>query len=184
MSRPRREWLGGGIYHVFTRGSNRQAIFLFDSDRADLLDCLSRVVERHALECLAFGLMPNHCHYLLRTPDERLSHAMRELNGRYALRFNRRNGRSAHLFRNRFGAVLQESSAQLLWTARYIVMNPVTADLCSHPEEWPWTSYRATAQLEPAPPFLSVDALLSYFGDTSQRAVDRYTRFVLRGVGV
>ena len=178
MSRPQREWLAGAIYHVFTRGSNRQAVFLYDSDRVDLLACLARVVERYALECLAYGLMPNHCHYLFRIPDERLSCAMISLNGRYALRFNRRHERCAHLFRNRFGAVLQESNEQVLWTARYIVMNPVAADLCSHPEEWPWTSYRATAGLEPAPTFLSVDALLSYFGDTPQRAVGRYISFI------
>lgn len=178
MGRPLREWVAGGVYHVFSRGSNRQAIFLYDSDRIDLLACFTRVAERYRLECLAYALMPNHSHYLLRTPDERLSQAMKELNGRYALRFNRRYGREAHLFRSRFGAVFQGTDEQLLWTARYIVVNPVEAGLCAHASEWPWTSYRATAHLGAPAPFLSVDALLSYFGDTSEEAVVRYVDYV------
>lgn len=178
VARPKREWIPGSVYHVFARGSNRQALFRYDSDKSDLLDCLTRVVARYDLACLAFALMPNHCHYLFRIPDDRFSSAIRELHGRYAQRFNRRYGREAHLFRNRFGAVVQESDEQLIWTARYIVVNPVTAGLCAHPGEWPWTSFRATAQLEPAPTFLSVGALLLHFGDPAERAVDRYIEFV------
>jgi putative transposase len=103
---------------VFSRGSNRQAIFMHDTDRIDLLGCAACVIERHGIECLAFGLMPNHCHWLFKIPaeDDRLSIAMKELNARYSLRFNRRSAREAHLFRNLFGAVVQTTHEQLLWT--------------------------------------------------------------------
>jgi REP element-mobilizing transposase RayT len=180
VPRSPREWIAGGIYHVFSRGSNRQAVFAYDSDRIDLLECAARVVERHRIECLAYGLMPNHCHWLFRIPadDNRLSIAMKELNGRYSLRFNKRNGRDAHLFRNRFGAVRQDTHEQLVWTVRYIARNPVEAELCSEPSELPWTSYRATAGLEKAPPWLAVSTLLAYFGNTPEDAVTRYVEFV------
>src|SRR5262245_39085501 len=157
MPRAPRMWVPASVYHVFSRGSNRHALFVYDADRADLLDYAAIVAKRYELECWAFGLMTNHCHYLLRTPDgplDALSSALRDLNGTYARRFNRRHGHEAHAFRNRFGAVLQETEEQLLWTARYIVRNPIEAGLCAHPSEWPWTSYRATAGLEPAPPLL------------------------------
>jgi REP element-mobilizing transposase RayT len=175
-----REWIAGGIYHVFSRGSNKQAVFAFDSDRVDLLDCAARVVTRHRIDCLAFGLMPNHCHWLFRTAadDNRLSIAMKELNGRYSLRFNKRHGREAHLFRNRFGAVHQETQEQLLWTVRYIARNPVEAGLCADPSELRWTSYRATAGLDAPPHWLAVSTLLSYFGNTPDEAVSRYVEFV------
>jgi hypothetical protein len=62
---------------------------------------------------------------------------MKALNGRYALRFNRKYARDAHLFKNRFGAVLQDTETQLLWTLRYAVRNPVESGLCAQPEEWP-----------------------------------------------
>jgi REP element-mobilizing transposase RayT len=181
MSRPPRNWEPGGVYHVFSRGSDRRALFLCDQDRIDLLDMAATVVQRYEIECLAFALMTNHCHYLFRTPDTVgacLSNALRDLNGRYARRFNWRHRHEAHAFRNRFGAVLQVTEQQLLWTARYIVVNPVESGLCGHASEWPWTSYRATAGLEEPPAFLAVPALLSLFADKPETAVARYIDFV------
>ena len=178
MARPRRDWIPGDIYHVFCRGSNRQAIFRYDSDHFDLLECLTRVVAQYELECLEFLLMHNHCHYIFRTGEPCLSQAMKALNGRYSLRFNRRHGREAHLFRSRFGAVLQTSDEQLRSTMRYVVMNPVSAGLCAHPSEWTWSSYRATARLEPAPVFLATRVAWSFFGDTPEKAAAAYVEFV------
>jgi REP element-mobilizing transposase RayT len=174
MGRAPRDLEYGGIYHVYSRGSNRQAIFRFDTDRIDFLKCLERVILRYDLTCLAYCLMPNHFHLVVETPDARLSQAMKALNGRYSLRFNRRHRCDAHLFKNRFGAVLQSSESQLLWTLRYTVRNPVETGMCSRPEEWPWSSYRATVGIGQAPVFLAITRLLSYFGDTSGNAVARY----------
>lgn len=180
MPRPPRQWLAGGIYHIFSRGSNRHAIVAYDNDRADILGCAERAIERHGVECLAFALMTNHYHWLFRIPedDARLSALMKELNGRYSQRFNRRYRRDAHLFKNRFGAVLQESEEQLFWTVRYIVCNPVEAGMCADPVEYPWTSHRATIGLARPPAFLRVSAILSYFGDTRESAVARYIELV------
>jgi REP element-mobilizing transposase RayT len=145
------------------------------------------VAERYELECLAFALMTNHVHFLFRTPDTPdpvLSWALRDLNGTHSRRFNLRHGREAHAFRNRFGAVLQESHEQLIWTVRYIVRNPVQAGLCAHPAEWPWTSYRATAGLEPPLPFLSIPRVLELFDERSDVARSRYVEFVDATPGV
>jgi len=178
MPRARREFAADGIYHVFSRGSNRQAIFRFDSDRVDFLGCLERVVKRHELTCLAYCLMPNHFHLVVQTPDGRLSEAMKALNGRYALRFNRRHSCDAHLFQNRFGAVAQTTDSQFLWTLRYAVRNPVDAGLCSDPGEWPWSSYRASVGEITPPSFLAVTRLWSYFGDMPESAMARYRSLV------
>jgi len=181
MPRSPRVWVPGGTYHVFSRGSNRHALFLYDHDREDLLHYTATIVERYELECLAYALMTTHYHFLFRTPDKDepvLSKALRDLNGTHARRFNRRHGREAHAFRNRFGAVLQETSEQLLWTARYVVRNPVEAGLCGHPAEWPWTSHRATAGLGNPPPFLAYRELLLLFGSTIETARSRYVKFM------
>jgi putative transposase len=174
MPRLPRDFAPGGVYHVYSRGSNRQAIYRFDSDRIDFLDCLARVVQRHQLECVAYCLMPNHYHLVVETPDGQVSAAMKALNGRYSLRYNRRHGCDAHLFKNRFGAVAQCSEEQLFWTLRYAVRNPVEAGLCADPGEWPWSSYRASVGEDRPPRFLALTKLLSYFGDMPESAMARY----------
>jgi putative transposase len=184
MARAPRTFVPGSIYHLYARGSNRQAIFAFDGDRVDFLGCLDRVVARGGLRCLAYCLMTNHYHLVVQTENGELSRAMKALNGRYALRFNRRYERDAHLFKNRFGAVRQGSDSQLLWTLRYTAMNPVEKGLCGSPEEWHWSSYRASIGLDQPPRFLDVERLLSYFGDVSESAVAAYRACVDGFVGV
>jgi REP-associated tyrosine transposase len=184
VARPSRDFVPGAIYHVFARGSNRQAIFTFDSDRADFLGCLNHVASCTRLSCLAYCLMSNHYHLVIETHDGRLSRAMQTLNGMYSNRFNRRYERDAHLFRNRFGAVWQEGHSQFLWTLRYVVMNPVEAGLCGSPEEWRWSSYRASIGIEATPRFLDLPRLLSYFGDTSEVARSRLRATIDGFVGV
>ena len=49
--------------------------------------------------------------------------------------------------------------------SRYVVMNPVRAGIVERPEDWLWSSFRATAGLEPAPPFVSTSATLHLFGE-------------------
>ena len=178
MARTRREWIEGAIYHVFSRGSNRQAIFLNEGDYVEFDVLLADACRRHRLDAFGWSLMPNHWHGIVRSPAEGLSAFMKSVNHRYALRFDRRWGRTAHLFENRFGVVLQESEAQLLATLRYVVRNPVEAGLCASPQDATWTSYRATAGLETAPYFLPVDEILAMFGRDRAVARQRYVEFI------
>ncbi len=178
MARKPRVFIENGIYHVYSRGSNRQAIFELDGDRVDFLHCLERAVARYRLACLGYCLMTNHYHLIFRTPDARLSTAMRELNGGYSRRFNLRYGREAHLFKNRFGAVLQETQEQFLRTVRYVARNPIEKGLCARAEEWRWSSHRALAGLDAMPRFLHADELLLHLTDESGDAMACYRALV------
>jgi REP element-mobilizing transposase RayT len=178
MAKVRREWIEGAIYHVFSRGSNRQAIFLNEGDYVEFDLLLADAFGRHAIDAFGWSLMPNHWHGLARSPAEGLSAFMKCVNHRYALRFDRRWGRTAHVFENRFGAVVIESTEQLLTTLRYVVRNPVEAGMCASPADARWTSYHATAGLRPAPPHLRVDEILALFGRDRRIAQRRYVEFV------
>ena len=179
VARSPRVWIEGAIYHVFARGSNRQAIFLNEGDYIEFESLLVSAVTAHELDCFGWSLMANHWHGVLRCPPDGLSRFMKHLNHRYALRFDRRWGRTAHVFDNRFGAVLQETEEQLLWTLRYVVRNPVDAGLCGSPFDAHWTSFAGTAGLIPPPAHLRVDEVLEYFGTERDEARRRYVEFVL-----
>ena len=179
MARAQRKWLEGSIYHVFARGSNRQSIFLNEGDYVEFDMLLAAEIRKHRVESFGWSLMPNHWHGLFRCPEGGLSRFMQRLNHRYALRFDRRWGRTAHVFDNRFGAVLQETEAQFLWTLRYIVRNPVEAGLCASPFDARWTSLSATLGLAPAPEYLRVGEILEHFADDPVAARQRFADFIV-----
>ena len=164
------------------RGNARQAIVLDDEDGAAFVGLLGRVVERYGLRLHAFCLMDNHYHLLVETPKANLAQAMRQLNGVATQAFNRRHRRVGHLLQGRYKAILVERESHLLELARYVVLNPVRAKACASPEEWRWSSYRATAGLEPAPSFLDVDWILAQFGQGRRRAQERYRAHVAEGL--
>jgi putative transposase len=184
MSRPLRLQLPGGVYHVTARGNDRRPIFEDDEDCARFLIVLASTVARDRLLCHAYCLMGNHYHLLVQTPKANLSVAMRHLNGVYTQRFNRRHERCGHVLQGRFGAQLVAGDAYLREVCRYIVLNPVRAGLVTHPGEWRWSSFRATAGEAAIPGFLTVGWVRALSGArTPGEAVARYTRFVESGIG-
>jgi REP element-mobilizing transposase RayT len=150
MARPLRLEFAGALYHVTARGNERRCIFLanLDDDRSRFLEILGQTCDRFRWICHAFCLMTNHCHLLVETPDANLSVGMRQLNGVYTQHVNRGRERVGHLFQGRFKGILAEKDGYLLEIARYVVLNPVRANIVGGPEDWPWSSYRATAGLE------------------------------------
>ena len=183
MARPLRIEFPGALYHVTARGNARQAIFLDDQDRRRFLDVLARVVSRFHLVLHAYCLMDNHFHLVVETPEANLSKAMRQLNGVYTQAFNRRHGRVGHVLQGRFQAIVVDRDSYLLQLCRYVVLNPVRARRTRQPDTYPWSSYRATGGLVPAPPFLTVDWLLSQFGRQRLPAQRKYRAFVAEGMG-
>jgi hypothetical protein len=113
-----------------------------------------------------------------------LSRGMRQLNGVYTQESNRRHRRTGHVFQSRFKAVLVERDAYLLELARYVVLNPVRAKVVRRAQDWPWSGYRATAGLEDAPSFLTIEWLLKQFSGARAKAQKAYRKFVSQGRGV
>ena len=183
MSRPLRIEYPGAVYHVTSRGNARKKIFLNDSDREAFVATLTWVVERFGWICHAYCLMDNHFHLLIETPRPNLSLGMRQLNGVYTQRFNRRHKRVGHLFQGRFKAILVERDSYLLELCRYIVLNPVRAHMVTSADQYPWSSYLATLGEAPAPAGLSIDWVLAQFAKTRAVARRRYAAFVAEGVG-
>jgi len=98
---------------------------------------------------------------MIETPQPNLSRGMRQLNGVYAQKFNRRHERVGYIFQGRFNSIVVDRDAYLLELSRYIVRNPVAAGMVEDVGDWPWSSYLATTGELPAPDFLEDRWLLS-----------------------
>ncbi len=181
MARPLRLELAGALYHVTSRGDGREDIFLSDEDRIAWLETLAEVCKRFNWVCHAYCQMTNHYHMVIETPDANLSKGMRQLNGVYTQRFNRTHGRVGHVFQGRFKAILVDKDSYLLELARYVVLNPLRAEMVRRLELWPWSSYLATCGQGPKPDWLQVDFVLAQFATQRARAIVKYVAFVYEG---
>ena len=182
MTRPLRIEYAGAVYHVTSRGNGRKPIFRDDEDRVGLLNLLEEVNDRHHWLCYAYCLMDNHYHLVVETPDGNLSKGMRQLNGVYTLRFNKRHDNLGHVFQGRYKAILVQKEGHLLEVCRYVVLNPVRAKAVKSPERWKWSSYRGTVGIEKPHPCLTIDWVLGQFGTKREEAERKYRAFVRDGI--
>lgn len=183
MARPLRIELAGGLYHVTSRGNQRQSIFLTDDDRQMWLDIFGSVCKRFNWVCHAWCQMTNHYHIVVETIEGNLSQGMRQLNGVYTQRFNRMHHRVGHVFQGRYRAIIIEKDSYLLELIRYVVLNPVRAGMVTDAVDWPWSSYDAMVGVSVPPEWLERHWILKQFGDTRGEAVNGYIEFVLAGRG-
>jgi putative transposase len=177
MGRPLRDD-APGYHHVWTRCVDGVVVFPSDYDRLLFLSVLGTVVRRYSWDCLAYCLMSNHYHVVLRTPDRSLPRGIHYLNGVFAREFNAAYDRRGHVFGSRYGSRPIASDKHLLDSIRYVDLNPVRAGVCAHPAAWEWSSYRALAGLEQPPRLLAAAEVWRIFDADDDVAQAEYARFV------
>ena len=173
------------LQHVIVRGIERKDIFLDDSDRSSFLQRFSLLLQETGTECLAWTLMRNHCHFLLRPRREKLSTFMRRLLTGYAVTFNLRHHRAGHLFQNRYKSIVCEEDPYLLELVRYIHLNPLRAGAVTDIDaldRYPWAGHSMLmgAQVLAGQ---NISEVLAYFGPNTVSAREVYRRFVIDGAG-
>lgn len=141
MPRRARQLSNSNIYHVMVRGINHQCIFDDDSDRERLLWTLHNYRKDCKCNILAWCFMDNHFHLLIQITDAPLDTVIKKINVSYVYYYNGKNGRSGHLFQDRFRSEPIESDAQLLSVMRYIHRNPIVAGICDEVQDYYWSSY-------------------------------------------
>jgi putative transposase len=178
LPRPYRTQIADGLYHLTTRANYGRLAFRTDDEREQFLGFVAETIGRHGWSCRAYCVLSTHYHLFLATPEPDLAAGMQYLKGRYAQWANWSRKERGHLFEGRYRSVLVESPGHALEVQRYVALNPVRAGLAARPEDWRWSSTRALFGLEPAPPFLDVDAALEPFGPSWTSARRRLRSFV------
>jgi len=143
MTVPRRERKRSatGIYHVMMRGINQQNIFDDDEDCAKMMQTLADVKAVSRCGILAYCLMGNHCHFLLKEENESIDQIIKRIGARYVYWYNVKYKRSGHLFQDRYKSETVENDVHLLSVVRYIHQNPLKAGLCDRSLIYRWSSF-------------------------------------------
>lgn len=177
MGRPIRIEYPAALYHITSRGNERKNIFIKDGDRIKFLKILEDYHDRYGILIHCYILMDNHYHLILETPRGNLLKVMHGINSSYTGYFNRKYGRSGHLFQGRYKGILVEKDSYLLSLSRYVHLNPVRAGLVEKPEDYRWSSYRGYIGREKESEWMEYGWVLSQFGTEKKRAQKRYQRY-------
>lgn len=129
-----------GFYHVCARGMGKQLIFEGDEDRWEFLELMRDCCREEGVTVIAWCLMGNHVHLVLADYEDAMSAAMHRLLLTYARRFNKRTGRTGHLFQNRFDRRSLDTDRYLMAAIRYVHANPQEAGIALI-ERYPWSSF-------------------------------------------
>ena len=133
----------GQYYHIYNRGAGKGLIFFNEGNYEYLLGLVKRYYQKHSATFIAYCLMPNHYHFLLRQEtEEPLNKFIRVMFNAYVQALNLQQGRTGTLFEGRFRHKCVDTWEYLTILCRYIHLNPVKAKLVSRPEDWAYSNYR------------------------------------------
>jgi REP element-mobilizing transposase RayT len=205
MARPIRIERAGGWYHLTARGNERRPIYRDDQDRRHFCELLEAMVSQFNLVLHAFVLMDNHYHLLVELREANLSRAAQWLNLSYSVWFNRRHGRSGHLFQGRYKSVIVEAEQWALGLSRYVHLNPVRTgrlglnksqqqriragagdapdgevvrERTAQLRRYRWSSYRAYIGLAKVPGWLECRTVLKMGGGRKGEEARNYRQYV------
>lgn len=192
-------FVNGQYYHIYNRGSEKRSIFenqrdyqrflktlkyyqiegpkprfsCFPNPLCDKLDETKKIVE-----IIAYCLMPNHFHLLIRQNKENgITEFMSKLLNSYTKYYNTKHNRVGALLQGMFKAVLIESNEQLIHVSRYIHLNPIVSYLVKNLDQYNWSSYQEYIKNN-CKSFCSKNIILDQFKNP-----ESYKEFVLDQVG-
>ncbi len=182
MGRRPRVHFPGALYHVISRGNQRQRVFRDDQDHRRFETLLSEAVKGHALTLYAYVMMPNHFHLLLEVSRAPLSKAMQSLLYRYTYYYNRRYRKIGHLFQGRYKAIVCDRDSYLMELIRYLHLNPVRAGVVKDPRQYRWSSHGEYLRGR-SDHGIAVDQGLKLWGAQRGQALKAYQGFMSDGRG-
>jgi len=174
----------GALHHIIARGIERRRIFEDDQDRHDFLKNLGLILEQTETACLAWSLMSNHFHLLLRTGVTPIATVMRRLLTGHAIRYNSRHHRHGHLFQNRYKSILCQEECYLLELVRYIHLNPLRTKLVAdldQLDQYPFCGHGVIIGKH-RQCWQNSETVLLHFGKRIYSARRKYREFVAGGI--
>lgn len=143
MPRLPRSYFQTSFFHVISQGIEKKFIFDEPDDIKKYIHFMYEILEDYHVKIIAYCIMNNHSHILLEVESiSNLSLYMQRLNTKYANYYNTKYNRVGFVFRNRFKSEGIFSEKYLYNCINYIFMNPVKAEMCDGPKDYPYSNYK------------------------------------------
>ncbi|WAA09055.1 transposase [Fervidibacillus albus] len=164
------------VYHVMTRGINRQTIFEDETDKYKYLSILKRYKLEYQFELYAYCLMDNHVHLLIKEPENTtISEIMKRINISYVFWYNKKYERTGPLFQDRFKSENVDSLPYFRTVLRYIHQNPLKAGIETSVFQCKWTSIKEYL----SPPYIiDTEPVLKLFSPNKEEATEILKTFM------
>ena len=163
MPREARKESSTGYYHIIMRGNNRSWIFSSEVYKTEFLNMLKEQEEDHLIETVAWCIMDNHVHIVLKSRIKEMSLAIKKINIKFAMKYNQKGKNTGHVFQDRFKSEPIETEKYLLQVVRYVHNNPVKAKIVKEVGDYKWSSYKNYLNKESVNKYRQMKLILSYF---------------------
>lgn len=142
MPRGARIYTEEGVFHILTRGNNKQWVFKDEADFKAYKKILKQLKEEQPFKLYHYCLMNNHIHLIIETNKlTELSKLMKRINLLYYNHYKRKYGYAGHFWQGRFKSLMIEKDEYLLACGLYIERNPIRAKIVDSLRKYQYSSY-------------------------------------------
>jgi REP element-mobilizing transposase RayT len=165
---------------VYCRVARGERPFIDEAVAGSFVSTVAAVKSEHELTILAWCLMPNHYHLVVRAGELPLWRTMRLVQGRFTKTFNRQRRVFGSLWQGRYKARLVDDPAYLMQAIAYVHLNPVASGMVKDPGSYRGSGHRQILG-RVRTGLVDVDEALVVFGSSRREALFTYRGVLGRG---
>ncbi|WP_318617307.1 transposase [Sporosarcina sp. YIM B06819] len=182
MPRRKRNWHPNAYFHVIMRGNNRQSIFRTEEDVMQLMRIFEYASEKLHFKMLAFCIMTNHYHLLIRSEYVDLAKVMAQINRRYSDYYAKRYSHVGRIYEKRYFSKEADGPQAILAISSYIHRNPIDTQvpMVEKLEDYPYSSFPYYVnENQKKPSFLRTDIVAHFLPHPFDKTNQAYCLYCL-----